>query len=395
MTRAPGNAAYEYFDLESQTDSESTTNASSRRLERSNTAESTSSISRQFDLLEEEKCRELFQALDVKGTGKLRRKSMLQALERDFQKTKLDAQRQQLKEFVNLMTEEAGSKSITYKQFREIYKRHLLNNRGGSDTHQRSSIAVLLTKTNSNVSDENIETIRTNDDLTFTVWFHNHQVEIWWMTIYVLLNVASLVWKYHRYCYLRPSAFALSGRGLCVARGMAQVCLLNALLVLLPLCRGLMQFLRGTVLHQYIPFDHAIVFHKITGYMFVVAGLIHTLGQVYSYFTRVVSAPDDVFNNSSLGRSGAFPGPQPNFADLLRTLPGWSGVILTAASLIATPFTFAIVRRNNFNWFWYFFFSLDVPNNFLDYFHRLNFFLNHDFLPLNLYWDFLLYYFFN
>lgn len=312
------------------------------------------SSSRKFTQGEELKCREMFRSFDVEGRGKLKRQAVIAMLARSLKQCNLDTQNTDATEFADLMFQEAGSSKISYKEFKQIYKRYLLNDSGGSDTHNRRSVAVLMNTKNADVAPDKVDKVQVDESLQFAVWFSNNQVAVWWMVVYFILNAASFVWKYHRYCYLRPAAFALSGRGLCIARGMAQVCLLNSFLVLLPLCRSLMGSLRDTsVLRHYIPFDHSILFHKICGYTFVVAGLIHTAGQMYSYFTRVMTAPDAIWYGSALDKSGAFPGPQPSFMDLLNTVPGWSGVVLTVASLIATPFTFKKFRRENFNWFWY------------------------------------------
>lgn len=320
---------------------------------------------------EEQMCLELFQELDVAGTGQLVPKELKDVIERAFRSCELRVQgRLSVREVVALMM--MGSSSsvtlLTYPRFVTLYQRWVQERstnpnpnehhpRHGGPHHRHSMTLCVwggraelqAAASPSLPKNANIGLLRRLD-----IWVTNHKVRLIWISLYVVLNVACWSWKYHQYCSVgrNPVNFAVSGTGICIARGFAQVCLLNAGFILLPLCHRLMSRLRNIQgLHPYVPFDDAIAFHKITGYMLLVSGLAHTVGQVYAYVTSIRHAPEALWPHSALAR--VFPSPPSWWAMFGSSLPGWTGVLLVLISVVVTPFTFHCVRQSNFNWFWY------------------------------------------
>jgi len=60
---------------------------------------------------------------------------------------------------------------------------------------------------------------------------------------------------------------------------------------------------------------------------------------------------DEDWENSPLGDTDEFDGPDPSYGDLLATLPGWTGLAMVVIMIIAYPPVF--FRRKAFNYFWF------------------------------------------
>lgn len=316
---------------------------------------------------DEAKCRQLFDVLDNSGIGMIHRSALINLLEDSLDSCHLQVQGMDVGTLVDLFmndclavapNKDTKRKYIAYDDFRIIYRKYIAKNaKAITARDRRSSIASLVTapvvekgsKLNEPDQREDLPT-----SVRFEQWLSNHKLQIIWISIYIVLNVVSFGWKFYQYAYLEPAAFALSGYGLAFARGFAQVCLLNTMLILLPLARGVTQQMRNVKwFRENIPFDSSIGFHAICGYNLIFSGVAHAAAQLYSYMTKVMVASDEIWYASSLAKSNAFPGPRPTLMDLLRTVPGWTGAILILCTIIATPFTLKVFRRRNFNLFWY------------------------------------------
>ena len=293
---------------------------------------------------------EIFKGLDTANLGAVSRRQVYATLEKSLKKCSLSAKADVIDELLDRMLE--GDTHLRLSRFEELYMNYIVQ------APSRQSVSEMV-YSNTNVMDfKSKKATRHVQRSTFGgahlgIWFDNNKLRLGWLIIYLLMNVAAFYLKYDEYCNRRPAAYALSGPGLCVARGMAQVCLLNSLLILLPLCRGLVQTLReAPTLRGKVPADDAISFHKLVGYNLVLSGMIHTIAQVYSFISSVTKASNAVWEQSQLAESGAFDG-RPGLFDLLTTVPGWTGLILVGITLVATPYTLQWFRRANFNWFWY------------------------------------------
>lgn len=102
---------------------------------------------------EESKCFELFKSLGGQKSGGLGVKKLVGMMEASFKESQLYVQGAEIREFAELLMKYAqqngkggdgSARSITYKQFRLIYKINIRNDTGGSDTHKRSSMMNLV-----------------------------------------------------------------------------------------------------------------------------------------------------------------------------------------------------------------------------------------------------------
>jgi hypothetical protein len=186
-----------------------------------------------------------------------------------------------------------------------------------------------------------------------------HAWHIWLMS-YTLLTLVMFGWKFHAYATNAP-AFNLSGYSICFARGMAQVCLFNAFLVLWPVCARFKTWLAGHV-HRaptVLCYNNTGAFHRTCGYAFYISGLLHTFGQLVSILIMIPNASTDAWKKSGLARCTEFAlfDEAPTVTDFLLTVPGRcediyiyistssSTCIYSRYVLVRVSVSFDVVRR--------------------------------------------------
>lgn len=85
----------------------------------------------------------------------------------------------------------------------------------------------------------------------------------WILVLWVTVMSVLFTWKFLQ--YRRKAAFQIMGYCLATAKGAAETLKLNMALILLPVCRNILTWLRSTRARLFIPFDDNINFHKVKG----------------------------------------------------------------------------------------------------------------------------------
>lgn len=84
---------------------------------------------------------------------------------------------------------------------------------------------------------------------------------IWVVTIWIMIMIGLFTWKFFQ--YKQKNAFQVMGYCLLTAKGAAETLKFNMALILLPVCRNTITWLRSTTLGHFVPFDDNINFHKV------------------------------------------------------------------------------------------------------------------------------------
>uniref|UniRef100_A0A8C3NRP0 FAD-binding FR-type domain-containing protein n=1 Tax=Cyanoderma ruficeps TaxID=181631 RepID=A0A8C3NRP0_9PASS len=170
-----------------------------------------------------------------------------------------------------------------------------------------------------------------------------------------------------RYFYTR----AILGSALAWARASAKCLNFNSMLILLPVCRNLLSFLRGTcsvsccrrTLRKQL--DHNLTFHKLVGYALALLTAVHTIAHLFNL---------ERYNQSQQAADGSLPAVlskvhlqgtkwlNPIHSNqtvstveyvAFTTIPGLTGVIITLALILMVTSSTEFIRRNYFELFWY------------------------------------------
>ncbi len=145
-----------------------------------------------------------------------------------------------------------------------------------------------------------------------------------WRSLLVAAYVAANAWFF----WSAFSRYRSAGANIYieVARGAGASLNFNGMLILLPMIRTLMRWIRQTFLFAFIPVDHNIGFHKAVGSVLFFFALVHTGAHLLNYTTLSVPFTDS----------------------LLHTAAGLSGLVLLGVFFIMWLFAQAFIRRSAF-----------------------------------------------
>ncbi|CAD6245375.1 unnamed protein product [Miscanthus lutarioriparius] len=155
-----------------------------------------------------------------------------------------------------------------------------------------------------------------------------------WVVALWLAAMASLfAWRFVQ--YRRSAAFRVMGYCLPTAKGAAETLKLNMALVLLPVCRNTLTWLRSTWARFFVPFDDSIAFHKIIALAIAVGICLHAGNHLACDFPRLIASEPDEYRLVArfFGRD------KPSYRGLLAGAEGVTGIVMV--TLMAVSFTLA------------------------------------------------------
>ncbi|CAG7911778.1 hypothetical protein BRARA_J02512 [Brassica rapa] len=183
---------------------------------------------------------------------------------------------------------------------------------------------------------------------------------VWVMALWIGVMSGLFAWKFMQ--YKKRSAYQVMGVCVCVAKGAAETLKLNMALVLLPVCRNTITWLRTkTILSSVVPFDDSLNFHKVIAIGISVGVAIHATSHLACDFPRLIAANEETYEPMVK----YFGVQTKRYMDFVQSVEGVTGIamviLMTIAFTLATPW----FRRNKlklpgplkkitgFNAFWY------------------------------------------
>ncbi|TVU05651.1 hypothetical protein EJB05_48822, partial [Eragrostis curvula] len=155
----------------------------------------------------------------------------------------------------------------------------------------------------------------------------------WVVALWVAAMAALFAWKFVE--YRRSPAFAVMGHCLPVAKGAAETLKLNMALVLLPVCRNTLTWLRSSWARFFVPFDDSIAFHKIIAVAIAVGICLHAGNHLACDFPRLIASSPDEYRLVA----GFFGADKPTYRSLIAGKEGVTGIVMV--TLMAVSFTLA------------------------------------------------------
>ncbi|KAG5578600.1 hypothetical protein H5410_058734 [Solanum commersonii] len=183
---------------------------------------------------------------------------------------------------------------------------------------------------------------------------------IWVVTLWLSINIILFVWKIEQ--FKRREAFKIMGFCVCLAKAAGETLKFNMALILVPVCRRTLTQIRESFLGYIIPFDDNINFHKMVAVGITVGAFIHVLFHTSCNFVKLASCPESKFM-TALGSNFGYQ--QPTYMDLVVSVPGLTGILMTLFMLFSFTLATHLFRRNiiklpwsfhrlaGFNAFWY------------------------------------------
>lgn len=128
-------------------------------------------------------------------------------------------------------------------------------------------------------------------------YIENNWVKIAFLALYVAVNIFLFFGAVERYADLGANVYVQ------IARGCGATLNFNGALILIPMLRHFMTWLRKSSLNDYLPIDESIEFHKLIGQVMFALAIVHTIAHFLNYST--LPAP---FLQSLLGTKAGLSG---------------------------------------------------------------------------------------
>uniref|UniRef100_A0A6V7QZ08 Uncharacterized protein n=1 Tax=Ananas comosus var. bracteatus TaxID=296719 RepID=A0A6V7QZ08_ANACO len=182
---------------------------------------------------------------------------------------------------------------------------------------------------------------------------------LWVLTLWIAVMVALFTWKFIQ--YRNRYAFQVMGYCLATAKGAAETLKLNMALILLPVCRNTITWLRSTSASRVLPFDDNINFHKTIAAAIVVGIILHAGNHLSCDFPRLISSSPDMY----FPLSKDFGPTRPTYTELISGPEGITGILMVLCMAVAFTLATRWFRRSivkfpkpfdkltGFNAFWY------------------------------------------
>ncbi|KAJ8458478.1 hypothetical protein OPV22_031404 [Ensete ventricosum] len=193
------------------------------------------------------------------------------------------------------------------------------------------------------------------------LFLRTHWRRAWVVLLWLAACMALFAWKFVQYRH--RLAFEVMGYCLCTAKGAAETLKLNMALVLLPVCRNTMTWLRRSRrINSVVPFNDTINFHKLVAGGIVIGIILHGGTHLTCDFPRIANADRLVFRQTI---AYCFQYHQPSYVQIVLTTEGATGIAMVALMIVAFLLATRPSRRSpaslprpigrwaGFNAFWY------------------------------------------
>ncbi|XP_062196966.1 respiratory burst oxidase homolog protein B-like [Phragmites australis] len=301
-----------------------------------------------------------FDMVNKNADGRITEEEVKEIIMLSASTNKLSKIQEQAEEYARLIMEELDPGNLGYI---ELYNLEML-------LLQAPSQSVRIGTTNSrNLSQMLSQSLRpTAEPNPLRRWYRRAQYffednwrRVWVMLVWLSICVGLFTWKFiqyrHRY------VFHVMGYCVCVAKGGAETLKFNMALILLPVCRNTITWVRNrTVVARVVPFDDNLNFHKVIAVGIAIGAGLHIISHLTCDFPRLLHASDAAY--APLAQYFGTPRPN-NYWWFVKGTEGWTGLVMLV--LMAVAFTLAtpwfrrgrlrlpgpLRRLTGFNAFWY------------------------------------------
>ncbi|XP_012438876.1 respiratory burst oxidase homolog protein A [Gossypium raimondii] len=193
------------------------------------------------------------------------------------------------------------------------------------------------------------------------ILFRSYWRRTWIIGLWLTICFALFTWKFIQYSH--RAAFQVMGYCLSTAKGAAETLKFNMALILLPVCRNTITWLRNNPgLNSVIPFNDNINFHKVIAGGIVIGIILHGGTHLACDFPRISGSDRSVFRQTIAANFGY---QQPSYFQILSTTEVASGIAMVVLMMIAFPLATKWPRRQSpslpksvrkvtgYNTFWY------------------------------------------
>ncbi|PSS11362.1 Respiratory burst oxidase protein like [Actinidia chinensis var. chinensis] len=298
-----------------------------------------------------------FDMVDKNEDGRITEEEVKEIIMLSACANKLSRLKEQAEEYAALIMEELDPERLGYIELWQLETLLLQK-----DTYLNYSQALSYT---SQALSQNLQGLRKRSPIRrvstkILYYLQDNWRRIWVLCLWVMIMVGLFTWKFFQ--YKQKNAYRVMGYCLLTAKGAAETLKFNMALILLPVCRNTITWLRSTKLGLFLPFDDNINFHKTIAAAIVIGVILHAGNHLACDFPRLVNEPNGRYKDY-LGDD--FGTNKPKYMDLVVGAEGVTGILMVICMSIAFTLATRWFRRSlvklpkpfdrltGFNAFWY------------------------------------------
>ncbi|KAG6684916.1 hypothetical protein I3842_12G087200 [Carya illinoinensis] len=300
-----------------------------------------------------------FEMVDKNDDGRIGEEEVKEIIMLSASANKLSRLKEQAEEYAAMIMEELDPERLGYIELWQLETLLLQK-----DTYLNYSQALSYT---SQALSQNLQGLRKKGPIRrwstkLLYYLQENWRRIWVLTLWILIMIGLFTWKFYEYKNRR--AFEVMGYCLCTAKGAAETLKFNMALILMPVCRNTITWLRSTKLAFFIPFDDNINFHKTIAAAIVIGIILHAGDHLACDFPKLVNLPEETYADT-FKLHHDFGVHKPDYVDLVKGVEGVTGILMVILMVIAFTLATRWFRRNQiklpkpfnrltgFNAFWY------------------------------------------
>ncbi|KAJ8764862.1 hypothetical protein K2173_010327 [Erythroxylum novogranatense] len=298
-----------------------------------------------------------FDMVDKNEDGRITEEEVKEIITLSASANKLSRLKEQAEEYAALIMEELDPERLGYIELWQLETLLLQK-----DTYLNYSQALSYT---SQALSQNLQGLRKKSPIKrlsrqLLYFLQENWRRLWVLALWMGIMIGLFTWKFFQ--YKQKNAFKVMGYCVLTAKGAAETLKFNMALILLPVCRNTITWLRSTRLGHFVPFDDNINFHKTIAAAIVVGVILHAGNHLACDFPRLLNSSDADYKkylSDDFGRH------KPSYAKLARGVEGITGILMVICMAIAFTLATRWFRRNliklpkpfnrltGFNAFWY------------------------------------------
>ncbi|CAA2979841.1 respiratory burst oxidase homolog E [Olea europaea subsp. europaea] len=293
---------------------------------------------------------------DINGDGRITRDEVQELIMLSASANKLSNLKERAEEYASLIMEELDPDNIGYI---ELWQLETLLLQRDSYMNYSRPISIASAGWSQNLNALKAKSIVNKIRSALKCLLLDNWQRGWILMLWIIAMAGLFTWKFLQ--YRQKAAFQIMGYCLATAKGAAETLKLNMALVLLPVCRNILTWLRSTRARLFIPFDDNINFHKILACGIAVGIILHAGNHILCDFPRVIHSSPEMFALIAAD----FNNVKPTYVSLLTGVEGLTGISMVVLMTIAFTLATRGFRKNGvklpspfnkltgFNAFWY------------------------------------------
>ncbi|XP_030768152.1 dual oxidase [Sitophilus oryzae] len=189
---------------------------------------------------------------------------------------------------------------------------------------------------------------------SLTTFLEENRQNIFYLFIFYVVTIALFVERFIHYSFMAEHTDLrhIMGVGIAITRGSAASLSFCYSILLLTMCRNFITKLKEFSIHQYIPLDANIQFHKIAACTGLFFSLLHTVGHIVNFYHVSTQPIENLKCLTNEIRFNSDYKPGISFW-LFQTITGITGVLLFIIMCIIVVFAHPTIRKKAYKFFWF------------------------------------------